>query len=89
MTRTLQRADDILATQLDDTLLMLNIRRGRYHGLNEVGARIWQLLERPITEEALVAALLVEFEVSAEQCAGEVKGFLASLRERSLLMDPP
>jgi hypothetical protein len=81
-----ERATDVLATELDGTLLMLNIGRGQYHGLNPVGARIWDLLEAPISQEALVAALTAEYDVTAEVCAAEVAAFLGQLHERGLLV---
>jgi len=79
------RADGVLATEVDGALLMLNIARGQYHGLNEVGARIWELLERPVSQTALVAALTAEFEVTEEECAAAVADFLGQLHARGLL----
>ncbi len=84
---TVRRADDVLTTPMDDTLLMLNIRQGRYHGLNEVAARIWELLETPTSAASLVAALVGEFDIGEEDCARDVADFLARLRERGLLTD--
>lgn len=81
----LSRSADILATEVDDALLMLNIARGEYHGLNEVGARIWALLEQPTSSAALVTALTAEYEVTPDECAAAVNDFLSQLLERNVL----
>lgn len=87
MSTLIRRTDDILATPLDDTLLMMSVRQGRYYGLNGAGPRIWELLAEPTTAEALVAALLEEFEVEPAACAAEVAAFLDELRANNLLTE--
>lgn len=79
------RSTDVLTTELDGSLLMLNITRGEYHGLNAVAARIWDLLEQPTSRTALVAALVDEYEVTPDECAAAVDDFLTQLHERNLL----
>lgn len=81
----ISRSTDVLATELDDALLMLNIERGEYHGLNAVAARIWALLEQPTSVAALVATLVDEYEVTPDECAAAVDVFLKELRDRNLL----
>lgn len=85
MTENLHRANDVFAASLEDDTLLLNVTTGRYHGLNPVAARIWELLADPISEDRLIAQLLEEFEVTPEACRTEVTAFLASLRDRGLL----
>jgi hypothetical protein len=65
--------------------MMLNVRKGKYHSVNPVGARIWELLETPTSEAALVDRLTEEFEVTREVCGAEVHEFLAMLRDRALI----
>lgn len=86
MSQSLRRAGDVFAAALDDTVLLLNVTSGRYHGLNPVAARIWELLAEPTDEEMLVTRLLEEFEVEPEACRAEVALFLNGLRDRGLLI---
>lgn len=85
MSASIRRVDNILTTPTAQALLMLNVDRGQYHSINETAARIWELLAEPTTEEALVDALLREFDVDRARCAAEVNALLAALRERGLL----
>ncbi|MGX1096938.1 HPr-rel-A system PqqD family peptide chaperone [Amorphus sp. MBR-141] len=87
MGQSFQRVDDIYAASLEDSVLLLNAETGRYHGLNPVASRIWDMLAEPVDEEQLVAGLTAEFEVSPEQCRREVADFLGQLRARGLLID--
>lgn len=54
--------------------------------LNETGAFLWNLLKTEITEEALVEALLGEYDVDRETAAADVKEFLQTLKEKEILM---
>lgn len=85
MTKNLLRVDHVFAAELGDATLLLNADAGYYHGLNPVGARIWELLAKPTDEDGLVAQLTEEFDVTPETCRTEVARFLADLRERGLL----
>jgi len=81
----LKRTDDLLTAPIDDVLLMMSIEKGSYYSLNSVGARIWELLENPMTFDELVAQLLEEYDIAAETCRLEVENFVNALRERGLL----
>jgi hypothetical protein len=82
----LRRANDIPTAPLDDSLLMLNIARGQYHSLNDVGARVWELLAEPTTRDTLVERLVEEFDVEQDVCGAEVDAFIGELSERGLLV---
>jgi hypothetical protein len=43
---------DVVFRQLDEEAVLLDLKSGKYFGLNEVGTRIWQLVAegRPLAE---------------------------------------
>ena len=51
---------------------------------NDVGARIWQLVEEGQDEEAIVTRLAAEFEVTPERAGDDLRAFLLTLREAGL-----
>ena len=53
--------------------------------LNDTGAFLWKLLETEQTEESLTAALLKEYDVTAERAAADVAAFVANLQDGALL----
>lgn len=83
----IQRSEDIPWTTIEGEVLMMSIEQGQYFSLNQVGSRIWDLLETPIEQTALIQQLTAEYEVSAEVCREQVGSFLARLRNRGLLVE--
>lgn len=85
-TEKLRRADGLMTAAVNDELLMMSIEHGKYFSLNAVGARIWELLETPVTVDGLVAALVAEYDVVPDAARREVERFLDALRVRGLLV---
>lgn len=52
---------------------------------NEVGSRVWTLLEQPASVETIAAVLADEYEAPAEQIAADVAELLEALQERGLI----
>lgn len=53
--------------------------------LNETGAFLWRLLEAGAGKQALVDALLREYDTDAETAGRDVEAFVARLREKGLI----
>ena len=53
--------------------------------LNDTGRFLWEHLQEETNEEALVAALLEEYEVDKELAEKSVAGFVQKLRDGGLL----
>lgn len=79
------RNQQTVSGQIDDNLVMMDIAKGSYFSLNSVGTRIWQLLETPLTAEALCNLLLAEYDVSPDQCRAEVSEHLSYMQQLSLV----
>jgi hypothetical protein len=56
--------------------------------LNEVGSRIWTLLETPISVGRLVDVIEAEYTVPRDEAASDVAEFLDVLRSAGLLGSP-
>ena len=76
---------DVLCRELDGELVLLELRRGIYYGLDAVGMRVWQLLgdERPLDE--IVACLMAEYEVDAAEAAADVQALVGTLCDHGLV----
>lgn len=81
-----QRNPDLLSSQIDGEIIMMNMHDGNYYGLNEIASRIWELIEKPIVYSDLIKALLAEFDVTEEACSNDVSTFLAQLAEKKLIV---
>jgi hypothetical protein len=78
-----------LVSQVGDEVLMLNIDRGEYVGLNPSGAAIWELLETPKTVRALVDDLVTQFDVTRDQATADVDAFVETALQRGVLVEVP
>lgn len=86
---TLAAVSSTVSADLEGEAVILDTATGEYYGLNEVGARIWVLLQEPMTFTALVDALLEEYRVDRDQCEAEVRDLLCTMAEKELLeLDP-
>ncbi|GBF33822.1 hypothetical protein DCCM_2933 [Desulfocucumis palustris] len=79
------QATGLVAADMDGEKVMLNIEKGKYFGLNRVGSRIWELLEKPLTVQEMVAVLLKEYDVEEKNCRQDVLTYLSKLYARGLV----
>lgn len=66
--------------------VLLHLESGQYHGLNPIGVAIWDSLEEVRTVEQVVDSLRARVSDPPAHLAADVLGFLASMRERDLIM---
>jgi len=78
----IKRQDGWLAAQVGDELVMMSVDSGVYIGLNDIGARVWDLIETPRDLSEICSTLSDEFETTPENCRPEVEAFLAQLQQR-------
>lgn len=77
--------DEVVVCDLDGEMALLHMKRGVYHGLNEVGSRIWQLLEHPQSVAAIRDAILQEYNVDPAQCERDVIVVLQQMQNAELI----
>jgi PqqD family protein of HPr-rel-A system len=77
----------LAVSQLDDELVLLDEKTGKYFGLNPVGSRIFQLLKESGDEAQVVAALSAEYDAPKGQLTADVAAFISTLAERGLIVD--
>ena len=60
-------------SELAGEAVILDPESGTYYGLsNDVGIRIWQLIQQPIEISRICDLLLSEYDVEPERCKGDV-----------------
>ncbi|MBQ4551084.1 MAG: lasso peptide biosynthesis PqqD family chaperone [Oscillospiraceae bacterium] len=83
----LSRREGLMTADMNGSAVMMDIMTGKYYNLGQIGGRIWEILEEPMTVAALVEKLTDEYDVSAEQCRSDILPFLDTLLERGLLLE--
>lgn len=87
MQTILVRKAEIMAADMDGSTVMMDIQTGKYYNLGAVGGVIWELLEQPITVEALIGKLMKKYNVPAEQCEKDTMQFLQQLMSSGLVSE--
>ena len=92
MGRTVSRSSVVVAakkqisTDLGGEAVILELESGAYYGLNDVGTRIWDLIQQPKTVNDIRDAILEEYEVEPDRCERELLGILEDLACAGLLV---
>ncbi len=71
--------------RMEEQVIVADMRSGRYLGLDDAGARAWELIGRGSTRRAIVDCLSSEYEVSADLLEQDVARLLQELLARRLV----
>lgn len=74
-----------LSADLSGEAAILHVPNGTYFGLDEVGARVWSLLQQPRTLGEVRDALLADYDVEAERCERDLIELIGRLAEHGLV----
>ena len=78
-------APEQVSSDLAGEAVILDLKQGVYYGLDEVGARIWALLQQPRSVEAIRDAILAEYDVEPERCERDLLELLGELSAAQLI----
>jgi hypothetical protein len=78
---------DVVARQVGEEMVLLDLESGTYYTLNEVGAVVWRKLGAGETLDAIVDAIVTEFDAEAPAVRDDVARLVADLRSHRLLLD--
>ena len=76
---------DVLFQEVSGETVLLDLASEQYFGLDEVGTRVWQLLNKGQSLDEIVNALVAEYEVERERLEEDVRALLGSLMEAGLV----
>ena len=85
LTTVIKQNEDIDATDLNGDKVMMNLQKGKYFALNDVGSRIWDIISRTVTVKDIIDTVLDEYEVDAAVCEETVMSFLEKLKDAELI----
>ena len=76
---------EVMARQVGDELVILDLKSGNYYGLDPVGARIWQLLTEGMALPQVCDVLLAEYDVSRAALEQDIERLIGDLSAKGLL----
>ncbi|MDX8378197.1 MAG: lasso peptide biosynthesis PqqD family chaperone [Mariprofundales bacterium] len=81
LNNTVRRHPEIVHNDMDGEIVMMSVKNGSYFGLNNVGSKIWEMLEQEMSGQQICEKLLEQFDVTEQQCHDEVILFLEKMSE--------
>ena len=85
MNQIVQVLPDVLSQEVSGETVLLDLNNENYFGLNEVGTRIWQLLQEQDNLEKIYEILLDEYEVDAKQLRKDFDDIINQLKDTGLV----
>jgi hypothetical protein len=76
--RRYKRSHDAVASTLDDSVCLFNLKTCEYFSLNETGSAIWECIEKPATVAEITANIIEFYEINHEYCCSEIIAWLES-----------
>ena len=75
--------------KVGDELVILNLESGNYFGLDEVGARMVELIGEHGHVDKVVACMLEEYDTSQMQIKADLEELLQELKKNDLIIEVP
>lgn len=82
-----QIQDDVLFQELQGEAVLLNLKTGVYLGLNQIGTRIWQLLQEDGALNRVMEVMLQEYDVTQEKLAQDLLDLVGQMEKQGLLAE--
>lgn len=79
------KRDDQMEASIGSETLVMRVDSGYYYSVDETGQAIWAAIEGPTPVNAIVEALLDQYDVEQETCETETLTFLNDLLAQNLI----
>ena len=78
------REDGVAWRRVGDDVVVLDIERTAYLGVNRTGAAIWMAMSSGATEQELISIVMKRFRVDRDRATRDVEAFVGDLLARGL-----
>lgn len=75
-----------VSTEVDGETVMMSVEQGKYYGLDDIGTRIWRLLEKPVLVSDMLEELRYEYDDNKNTCEQDLIELLNELYEDGLIL---
>lgn len=81
----IQRSTNQIACDMGGEVVVLDLKSGIYYGMDAVGARVWSLIEQPVSLLAIRDAIMSEYDIDAESCERDILAFVNRMQSVGLV----
>jgi hypothetical protein len=83
---TFAKSPEVVFTELEDGAVLLDMNRGLYFSLNDVGSEIWGSIEPSASTDDVARTLTSRFDVEDSHARRAVETFVDQLRQADLVV---
>ncbi len=76
---------DVISQEVSGETVLLDLNSENYFGLDEVGTRIWQLIESSGNLQKIYDTMLSEYEVEADQLLEDMEQLVVDIEKAGLV----
>lgn len=77
--------EQILTTPIDNDMGLMDIEKGYYYTLDEIGRSVWEKIQNQTTIEDVVNQLVREYDANSKVCMDDVIELLSMLEVYQLI----
>ncbi len=81
----ISRSESPLSAEVQGEVVLMNLDRGQYYGLDDIASDVWRRLEAPLTVHALCTALANEYTADPAAIERDVLALLEQMRAFGLI----
>lgn len=82
---TVMAAPDQFTADVGGEAVILHVQSAKYFGLDDVGTRIWQLIQQPCKLSTVRDTLLKEYDVEQSLCERDLLTLVEELHQKGLV----
>lgn len=85
MTQKIEISSEVLTQEVGGETVILDLKSEGYFGLDEIGTRIWQLIQEQKDLQTITATMLDEYDVEEKRLEKDIQTLLAQLDEAGII----
>ena len=78
-------SSDALVQEIDNEMIILNVKTERYFGLDSVAMDMWKRLEKHKNPQAVITEMLHDYDIDEKTLSQDIDQFLDSLNQAGLI----
>ena len=83
--RRMRPTSDVMFREVSGEAVLLDLTKGQYYGLDEIGCRVWSLLHEGASVAAILDELVAEYDVEGSVLSADIEELIGELRAAGLV----
>ena len=85
LNQTITLSPDVISQEVSRETVLLDLNSENYFGLDEVGTRVWQLIEASGKLQDIYDTMLAEYEVEPDQLLEDLEQLVTDIQKAGLV----